>query len=107
MTSSTWASLSSLNSYGKPNIERCHAHTGLQLETQTQSALCRDKMLGEDSDQVADVGSEFNEVVFHSYVPGPGGVLPPAADVADLSDQSVVQVVQQTVPPGPVLCMST
>ena len=55
---------------------------------------------------VTNVRSELNEVVFDSYVSGATDVLPSAAYMADFRDQLVVQVVQKTAPPVPVLSMS-
>lgn len=56
---------------------------------------------------VTDISCELDEIVFDGYVPGPCDILPSAAYVTDLSDQGIVEVVQQTLPPGPVLSMST
>lgn len=56
---------------------------------------------------VTDVSCEHDQIVFDSYVSGPCHILPSAAYVANFSDQSIIQVVEQTLPPGPVLSMST
>lgn len=56
---------------------------------------------------VTDVGCEHDQIVFDSYVSRPGDVLPSAAYMTNFSDQSIVEVVEQTLPPGPVLSMST
>lgn len=56
---------------------------------------------------MTDVSRELSEIVFDSYVSCPSDVLPPAAYMADFPDQGVIQVAQQTPPPGPVLSVST
>ena len=55
---------------------------------------------------VTNICSELDEVVFDSYVSGASDVLPSAAYMADFRDQVVVQVVEETAPPVPVLSMS-
>lgn len=56
---------------------------------------------------VTDISRELDQIVFDSYVSGSCDILPPAAYVTDLLDQSVIQVIQQTPPPAPVLSVST
>lgn len=56
---------------------------------------------------VTDVGSDLNEIIFDSYVSRSCDILPSAAYMANFSDQSIIQAVEETLPPSPVLSMST
>lgn len=56
---------------------------------------------------MTDVSCELNEVVFDCDVSRSCDVLPSAAYMADFTDHGIVQVVQQSPPPGPVFTMRT
>lgn len=56
---------------------------------------------------MADVSRELNQTVLHSYVSASCRIFPSAAEPTDFCDESIVQAVQQTLPPAPVLSIST
>lgn len=56
---------------------------------------------------VADVSGELDQAVLHGDVSASCHVFASAADLADLSDDGVVQAEQQTPPPAPVSSIST
>lgn len=56
---------------------------------------------------VADISCQFNEIFFHSYVTRASGIFPSAANLTDLTDKSIIEGAELTLPSDPVFCIST
>lgn len=96
VTANTWGSSLSLNSYVHRRERGEMADRNVES---TATPLLHFHLM-------ADVSCELNQSVFHSYVSASCHIFPSTADLTDFSDQSIVQAVQQTLPPAPVLSIS-